>query len=877
MAVSQYLLSFLIVIPCCSGGLVLYVQSNSNKTTCPPGADPTVNCRLLSEYATDPSLSLDLNTTFVFLPGEHVLSTPLFIGSVRNVSDLTIKPWESEQSTSITCIQHGNITLFGLRSVDLLSLEFSSCNVSMVFITNTAIKHCRITNVNAGPALVVMSNEVISIEYCTFTANTDRVLVVANSALTFKRNEITDNSGPWTITFISVSAAFTGNCFTNNIALMESVLIGSSSHLVFSDTNIFNANSGEVGIISGFNTTLVLDSGTNFTDNHGSIGGVIVGFLLNIFFGEHTHFQNNVGDTGGVVCVLNSRCTFTGEHITFLNNRANFGGAFCAVESTLTFRNTGNNITFTGNSALLGGSLFLSGVSSLNFLTNALGSAKFERNTAIVNGGAIFVQDTDALTYCVATAELAFATQECSFQVTDYDQSVNYQRKMFFIDNYAIEAGSAIFGGAIDSCVLENANDAQRFLGQDLFNQIVYIANSTDSSVISSEPYIVCACAGGKPNCANGSIAETIFPGGSFEIEVVAFGQRNGMVSAIIVATVDSPGIKLGQLETNQRIPGQCSPVSYTVFTEPGNVLIKLSTEGACLTQGIRLAIYLEVLECPPGFVLSTNRAAMACMCDPRLLEYTDTCNSSDGTILRNGKFWVGYDQELDPGLILYFSCPFDYCITDEISFKVEDSEEQCNNNREGILCGQCSDSLSIVLGSSRCMRCSDSYMALLLFFAAARVILVAFLLLLNLTVAAGTINGLIFYANIVGANDALIFPPNSKVYLDILRVFIAWINLDFGIESCFYDGMNSYALVWLQYVFPLYVWFLVGLVFVISHFSMRASRILGSNPVAVFATLNLLSYAKLVRTIIEAFFYASIETPAAHHPFCCTVDCSIQ
>ncbi len=49
-------------------------------------------------------------------------------------------------------------------------------------------------------------------------------------------------------------------------------------------------------------------------------------------------------------------------------------------------------------------------------------------------------------------------------------------------------------------------------------------------------------------------------------------------------------------------------------------------------------------------------------------------------------------------------------------------------------------------------------YLALLFFFAAAGVLLVAFLLLLNLTVAAGTINGLIFYANIVAANEALIF-----------------------------------------------------------------------------------------------------------------------
>ena len=192
----------------------------------------------------------------------------------------------------------------------------------------------------------------------------------------------------------------------------------------------------------------------------------------------------------------------------------------------------------------------------------------------------------------------------------------------------------------------------------------------------------------------------------------------------------------------------------------------------------------------------------------------------------------------------------------------MEDSDDQCNYNRKGILCGQCSEDLSRVLGNSRCKKCTDTYLVLLLLFAAAGVILVAFLLLLNLTVAVGTINGLIFYANVVAANDALIFPSDSNTYVDILRVFIAWINLDFGIESCLYDGMDTYALTWLQYAFPLYLWVLIGLVFVVSHFSSRASRVLGRNPVAVFATLILLSYAKILRTVIVSFSSAALEYP---------------
>ena len=59
----------------------------------------------------------------------------------------------------------------------------------------------------------------------------------------------------------------------------------------------------------------------------------------------------------------------------------------------------------------------------------------------------------------------------------------------------------------------------------------------------------------------------------------------------------------------------------------------------------------------------------------------------------------------------------------------------------------------SLVLGGTRCKKCSNNYLALLIPFALAGVLLVILLFLLHVTVAAGTLHGLIFYANIVAAN----------------------------------------------------------------------------------------------------------------------------
>ena len=92
--------------------------------------------------------------------------------------------------------------------------------------------------------------------------------------------------------------------------------------------------------------------------------------------------------------------------------------------------------------------------------------------------------------------------------------------------------------------------------------------------------------------------------------------------------------------------------------------------------------------------------------------------------------------------------------------------------------------------------------------------------------------------------------------------MFIAWLNLDLGIETCSFNGLDAYAKTWLQYIFPLYILSLVGLIIVASDYSSRIARLFGSNPVAVLATLFLLSYAKLLRTIIAAMFFAFLDYP---------------
>ena len=187
-------------------------------------------------------------------------------------------------------------------------------------------------------------------------------------------------------------------------------------------------------------------------------------------------------------------------------------------------------------------------------------------------------------------------------------------------------------------------------------------------------------------------------------------------------------------------------------------------------------------------------------------------------------------------------------------------SDVQCAYNRSGFLCGACNNKgYSLVLGSSHCKQCTNIYILLLIPYATMGIALVFLLLVCKLTVSTGTLSGLVLYANIVGANGSIFLPVKST---NALSVFIAWINLDFGIETCFYDGMDTYSKTWLQFVFPVYIWVLVGLMILVSHYSKKFASMLGNNPVSVLATLILLSYTKILRTLIATFYFTELEYP---------------
>ena len=270
----------------------------------------------------------------------------------------------------------------------------------------------------------------------------------------------------------------------------------------------------------------------------------------------------------------------------------------------------------------------------------------------------------------------------------------------------------------------------------------------------------------------------------------------------------------------------------------------------------------ITVKDCPIGF--SKNSSISECSCSQSIAGEDVACDINTLTVSHNGRLWIGTNNTSTPfasdsafdhnetNCIIKETCLL-YCSTTPVTFSMNDTDDQCKDNRGHRMCGSCRDGYSLLIGSNKCGECNNKYMYFttagwIALFAVMGILLVVLLIALNLTVSVGTLNGLLFYANIIKLYEP-VFSTQGAV--PVLSQLVSWINLDIGIEACFYNGMGAYAKEWLQFAFPLYLWVIIIFIIYLCRKYGKISRLVGSNAVPVLSTLLLLSYTKLVRTII--------------------------
>lgn len=540
------------------------------------------------------------------------------------------------------------------------------------------------------------------------------------------------------------------------------------------------------------------------------------------------------------------------DHCTFEHNAQS---AIYATNSTLNFRGTN---TFVNNSAEKGAAMQL----ILSYITLRSNSVtNFFSNHAGAVGGAIFI---DMSGRSPDSYSLFFHVDYTSYSGSgDILDTIEVN----FYNNTAGYAGSSIYGGAINQCDIFTSHMQ---CGESLFPDLFNISNTeSDPSALTSDPYTVYFCRGNdrKPSDARPfpSVIHA-FPGGEFTLHLaVVDSSYEGAVPGGIFAHLESEGAKFGPLQSTQlSTRPQCDNYTYSVFTAMDFASFSLAAKfdiPSKIETSFSPTVEVILEDCPFGFIFSPSREM--CVCDPVLSENHVQCDINTQTILRPQHVWIGFlngSSSNESGVIFHPDCPSGYCLPRDLNITSSSGDDQCEPHRTGVLCGKCAKGYSLTLGNQKCSKCSDAYLLLILLFALLGVLLVIVLFVLNLTVTQGTINGLIFYANVVAMSHTLLFSETSYH----LYTFIAWLNLDFGIDACLYDGMDSYVKIWLQFIYPFYLWVIVLMIVWISkRFHWLDLGAEGrEKAMNVLATLMLLSYTKLQQTVITIMSYAKLEYP---------------
>ena len=759
--------------------------------------------------------------------------------------------WNLATIIGVVSVSYGNVTFSGENNflnnnvtvgsggLSLLSVSSSFICGNLTFYRNYAIY--------GGGLYGILSN----------------VTICGNN--TFIENYVDQRGGG--MMFFMCNVRITGQAsFFKNSAWNagSSVFIRASNATIGGNMNISNGFSrysileGSLGFL---NSTIYLTGVLILENNTGDLGGAINVKDSQLYISGCIQCFNNIAQlSGGALLVRNSTVNFINNsncNIFQANIALERGGAFYAIDSTISLSGLQK---FSFNSASQGGAIAIDGSSTL-VLTQPL-QASFVGNNATV-GGAIFREDSFSANQCADDDR----DSNCFIEL---DSTSNIQ--LFFINNTAASAGTVFYGGNLDRCRLYlggglSDSCGNRIGGNYSDNPIATIKEISGSYVvdnitsnISSDPLQICFCENDILNCHRRTI-DTI-RGKEFTLMALIVGQSYGIVPSSVRTSLEND-IQIRATQRIQATGKECTPITYHLSSSKDTTSLVLFPDGPCRDTGIsRRELTVNFLPCPDGFSLDDSE----CVCEERLQKYTNSCNVNDNSIERKSNtFWMGaiYENTTFGGLILHPGCPFDYCVDTPIYIELDNLDNQCNHNHSGVLCGSCVSGYSITFGNLHCLPCSNVYLALIVPFALAGIALVAILLLLKISVASGTINGLIFYANVIQVNRSIFFPPGDT---NILTIFIAWLNLDLGIETCFFNGMNTYIFTWLQFVFPLYVWFLIVLIIVVSRFSVKIARVLGTNPVTVLATLLLLSYSKILRTIIVALSFTILDYPGNTH-----------
>ena len=814
---TKLLLTVLVILYYCTTvSTDQYYVVAENTTDCLP-ADG--ECHPLSFYVAHSSSYFTNNANFYFKDGIHEFPSDISFERLKNISLIGLNQHFNLINATLYISSCNNISLVNitilLQSVTVshsLDIDIDHVNLSTLnlYSSDVVIRNSIIYEFSGSFESLVACYDILNLKFTNSILNFINLIIQHDASyyLNVTMNNISTNR-----IYINCSSFHAINI--NNI-LCQGVVgsglyiqffegenkakchIGRPSYLKITNSTICNTKLG-LFIIFASNLPeyeeLLIDSCSICNSTNGlTVQGAHNVHVLPIILVKNTQISHC---TNGILHVK----TIVFKNV-FINNSPSTG--LTVKSSNLTID---GNLSLIHNTGIDGGGMSIYGCSQLVIYPNSI--LNFVENYASNKGGGLYSDSTYIDTTCI---------------ISVHDTS-NVSAN--FVNNTA-SIGDDIYG--ID-------------LSSDYCNYVTQIF----SSDIKRTPYPAYLNL-----CERYKYQSHIFPGQAVNFNVILYGYD---YSRKRVTTEGTITVTMNDQHTEIYVKANCSRVSYTPkLTIPNNnYKLRIETDIHFTEQTTVNTVLFYVLPCPIGFTYTLG----ICTCSSSITAENITCNIETLQISHKGQLWIGpyntsitfnVDQPNHHNICLINEqCLL--CNPSNVSFMLNDTNPQCQQHKSGTLCGSCTTGYSIVLGSNECMKCTTDNMALIILFAFMGIALVVLLIVLNLTVSVGTINGLLFTANTIKLYQPVFL--GNQIPIPFFNQIISWLNLDFGIKICFYNGMDRYVKEWLQFVFPFYVWAIIIVIILICRVSSKASKLVGTNAVPVLATLLLLSYTKLLRTIV--------------------------
>ena len=566
----------------------------------------------------------------------------------------------------------------------------------------------------------------------------------------------------------------------------------------------------------------------------------------------------------GIVVATSVNLTISAS--TFSHNEAT------AMAITTTTVYITGNVVFFNNSGVYGGGMSLLG-SMLIIGRNT--TLSFCNNTGAISGGAVYVSPSSSLFGNFDDCFLYFVSLslECSglfgagcLDITKLGATVTF-------DGNTSPLGGMIYGSTLDSCPWTKGFRDLYAPEQASVGILNLLHNNTDISPIvfdvppqgiaevSTPAARIAVRLPSVPIEEATSVYLNMAPGIALPLRVSSLDAFNQSIPAVVSSKSLNDGTISVLGENNYYLNYDTSSdiTELRIYTSPNVTDVDVTL--LAIASYTQVNLMINITACPDGYY--SNNSSNSCDCSQNLMDNYFNC-TEEGYLLVPAGSWVGSDA----GALLFGFCPLDYCQSEISIVNVVNSsidpdasiyDVQCTSNyrRGGVSCGSCIEGYSTILGSNRCSQCSNASLLLLLLFAAYGVLIFGFMIYLHFTISEGFLNGLLFFSNIL-----TLFAPYLLSNLRPMFFVFYWLDLKVGFEVCLFDGMTALSSTALSFVFPLYLYFLLLMIVLLSRWSLRFSRWLGSrrcSPVKVFSTILVMTYTKLLETCFSVLAFTPL------------------